>query len=168
MYVIVTLKWRFGVTKMSLLCFFVLISWWPMMMMISLQPQNMSFCVILYNGWHISHNLNLSIDINDYPFNYIIHTKHDCPSQMNSNLMINVVSLLLLIIKFSFICAGQWYRLRITLPTMYSNPVDRFNICQDLMTLYIRSLETARFTFRIVRSLWNLIKRLGSKFQCDT
>ena len=26
----------------------------------------------------------------DYPSHYIVHTQHDCPSQMNSNLMISV------------------------------------------------------------------------------
>ena len=46
--------------------------------------------VVAKDSSNISHNLNLSIDINDYPFHYIIHTQHDCPSQMNSNLMISV------------------------------------------------------------------------------
>ena len=42
---------------------------------------------------------------NDYPSHYIIHTQHDCPSLFN---------LLLLIIKFSFICKEQPCRVRIT------------------------------------------------------
>ena len=55
---------------------------------------------------------------NDHPCHYIIHTQHDCPSQMNLNLMISVyqinslslVNLLLVIIKMSFTCEGQQFR----------------------------------------------------------
>ena len=35
----------------------------------------------------------ISVFGNDYPCNYIIHTQHDCPSQMNSNLLISVTKL---------------------------------------------------------------------------
>ena len=35
----------------------------------------------------------MSVFGNDYPCHYIIHTQHDCPSQMNSSLLINVTKL---------------------------------------------------------------------------
>ena len=52
------------------------------------------------------------------PLYDIIHSQNDCYSKMNSNLMISVtklslVNLLLIIIKFSFICEGQPCRVRI-------------------------------------------------------
>ena len=35
----------------------------------------------------------INLFANDYPCHYIIHTQHDCPSQMNSNLLISVAKL---------------------------------------------------------------------------
>ena len=35
----------------------------------------------------------MSVFGNDYPCHYMIHTQHDCPSQMNSNLLISVTKL---------------------------------------------------------------------------
>ena len=35
----------------------------------------------------------MSVFGNDYACHYIIHTQHDCPSQMNSNLLISVTKL---------------------------------------------------------------------------
>ena len=110
--------------------------------------------LVVAKDLNISHYLNLSIYFaNDYLCYYIIHTQHDCPSQMNSNLLISVnqinslslVNLLLLINKFSFICEGQSCRVRIaiTWTNLDASSVRSFGIC--LRAILQQMLEISIF-----------------------
>ena len=51
--------------------------------------------LVIAKDSNISHYLNLSMNVfaNYYPFHYIIDTQCDCPSQMNSNVMISITKL---------------------------------------------------------------------------